>query len=402
MFATPDPRKLLDAMDRARADLSGQDDLAQTVPSFVVVGMQSVGKSAVLRRISGIPFPQDSEVCTPVAIELSMRRCHDTIESTIKILAGDVEFSGEDTARLLLEAQTAILGGKEFECHGYVKVELQSPECPEVTLIDLPGVFFSKTGQTDHLQEMVTTLIANRIASDMALVLHAVPLNQDSDTVSTWRLVHDADPTRERTIYIFTKADLVPNKAELLRRIQKIATDKTVDSPPQCFVVQGSADSALDETNALSHVRVWLDDLQLDHVHVGIDASTQHLEERMLDHTRAKVPEMRKLLERELRKCQDELTKIGRVPMQPTTVVVRGITSMTNATKQRLESQLPSLRSKFEALAEEIHAIEMAPLGSIVKEAGVQEALDGIDLGPLEGDDKSTKETKWRPLCDGH
>ncbi|CAK4395681.1 unnamed protein product [Aphanomyces euteiches] len=362
MFATPDSRKLLDAMDRARADLSGQDDLAQTVPSFVVVGMQSVGKSAVLRRISGIPFPQDSEVCTPVAIELSMR---------------DVEFSGEDTVRLLLEAQTAILGGKEFECHGYVKVELQSPECPEVTLIDLPGVFFFKTGQTDHLQEMVTTLIANRIA------------------ISTWRLVHDADPTRELTIYIFTKADLVPNKAELLRRIQKIATDKTVDSSPQCFVVQGSADSALDETNALSHVRVWLDDLQLDHVHVGIDALTQHLKKRMLDHTRAKVPEMRKLLERDLRKCRDELTKIGRVPMQPTTVVVRGITSMTNATKQRLESQLPSLRSKFEALAEEIHAIEMAPLGSIVKEAGVQEALDGIDLGPLKGDDKSTKETKW-------
>ncbi|KAG9417104.1 hypothetical protein AC1031_001492 [Aphanomyces cochlioides] len=129
MFATPDSRKLLDAMDRARADLSGQDDLAQTVPSFVVVGMQSVGKSAVLRRISGIPFPQDSEVCTRVAIELSMR---------------DVEFSGEDTARLLLEAQTTILGGKEFECLGYVKVELQSPECPEVTLIDLPGVFFSR------------------------------------------------------------------------------------------------------------------------------------------------------------------------------------------------------------------------------------------------------------------
>ena len=61
------------AIDKAHEILEHDEDLAKTVPSCVVVGMQSVGKSAILSRISGIRFPQDSELCTRVAIELRMR-----------------------------------------------------------------------------------------------------------------------------------------------------------------------------------------------------------------------------------------------------------------------------------------------------------------------------------------
>lgn len=68
------------AIDKAHEILEDDRDLAQKVPSCVVVGMQSVGKSAVLSRISGIRFPQDSEVCTRVAIELRLRRSREKIK----------------------------------------------------------------------------------------------------------------------------------------------------------------------------------------------------------------------------------------------------------------------------------------------------------------------------------
>ena len=70
-------KRYFDAIDNAREIFEEDKFLAEKVPSCVVVGMQSVGKSAVLSRISGIRFPQDSEVCTRVAIELHLRQSDD-------------------------------------------------------------------------------------------------------------------------------------------------------------------------------------------------------------------------------------------------------------------------------------------------------------------------------------
>ena len=77
-------RMYFDAMDKAHEILKNYKYLAKAIPSCVVVGMQSVGKSAVLSRVSGIPFPQDSEVCTRVATELRLRRSTGSEDATEK------------------------------------------------------------------------------------------------------------------------------------------------------------------------------------------------------------------------------------------------------------------------------------------------------------------------------
>ena len=51
-------------------------------------------------------------------------------------------------------------------------------------------------------------MIKERVYNDMTLILHVVPLNQDTDTISSWRVVCDADNEQTRTISILTKADL--------------------------------------------------------------------------------------------------------------------------------------------------------------------------------------------------
>jgi hypothetical protein len=49
---------------------------------------------------------------------------------------------------------------------------------PEVTLIDLPGVFFAKDNDVDNLEDCVKNMIKERVENEMALILHVVPLNQ--------------------------------------------------------------------------------------------------------------------------------------------------------------------------------------------------------------------------------
>jgi hypothetical protein len=141
--STSKSKRYFNAIDKAHEILEDYRDLAKKVLSCVVVGMQSVGKSAVLSRISGIRFPQDSEVCTRVAIELRLRRASEQIK-VMKIKAGNFEGKEVDATddnaveSALKDAQLKVLTGRKFEDKLSVKVEKEDVDLPEVTLIDLP------------------------------------------------------------------------------------------------------------------------------------------------------------------------------------------------------------------------------------------------------------------------
>ena len=263
------------AVDKAHEILEGDRDLAQKAPSCVVVGMQSVGKSAILSRISGIRFPQDSEICTRVAIELRLRRSIKPSKVMV-IKAGNSKGIEIDRTNdtivedALKTAQKKVLKGKEFEDKLSVKIEQEDVDLPEVTLIDLPGVFFAKDNTVDNLEEKVKAMIKERVDNEMALIIHVVPLNQDTDTISTWRTVRDADEGQTRTISVLTKGDLAleSGKDHLKTRIKKIVSDSK--SSEYC-VVHGAAKNIEEEESKLAIVKNCIEELHLGHsVKVGI------------------------------------------------------------------------------------------------------------------------------------
>ena len=63
-----------------------------------------------------------------------------------------------------------------------VKIEKEDPDIPDVTLIDLPGVFFAKGQVDDALEQKAKSMISERVNNKMALIL-----------VSTWRYVRKTD-----------------------------------------------------------------------------------------------------------------------------------------------------------------------------------------------------------------
>eukprot|EP00979_Chaetoceros_neogracilis_P014852 scaffold4946_cov254-Chaetoceros_neogracile.AAC.1 len=217
IICTWESKVYFNAIDKAHELLEHDRNLAKKVPSCVVVGMQSVGKSAVLSRISGISFPQDSEVCTRVAIELRLRRGQAQDKQPMTIKAGNFERIEVDKTD-----------------HETIEHALKDAQ------IKVLGVFFAKDNEADNLEDCVKNMIKERVENEMALILHVVPLNQDTDTISTWRIVGDADGEQNRTISILTKADLAlkDGKDVLKKRILKILTDS---KSSECFVVHGAA-----------------------------------------------------------------------------------------------------------------------------------------------------------------
>jgi len=369
---TSTSKSYFNAIDKAHEILEYDRDLAEKVPSCVVVGMQSVGKSAVLSRISGISFPQDSEVCTRVAIELRLRRGpNQDATKLMTIKAGnaeDIEVDKTDDEAIenaLRNAQIKVLQGRQFEDKSSVKVMKEDPNVPEVTLIDLPGVFFAKSNDADDLEDRVKKMIKERVENNMALILHVVPVNQDADTISTWRIVRDADEEQARTISILTKADLALKDGRdiLKKRIKKIVDDS---KSSECFVVHGAAKDFQSEEDQLAMVAGYIEELYLSHrIKVGVRELNEFIENRMLEHIKEKVPEMRHLLEDELRLCKIELDKIGREPITPLDIVLRDSKSMTKNLIKSYADFMPDYRRLVERMDQEIYDIEMEPLGII-------------------------------------
>jgi GTPase SAR1 family protein len=318
LTSSEEAKKYFDTIDRVHEILENAKDLVKEVPSCVVVGMQSAGKSSVLSRISGIPFPQDSEVCTRVAIELRLRRSTSFENNqTLQIKAGETsEFKVDKDdkgaiERALVQAQQDVLGGKPFEDKLSVKVEKEDKDIPDVTLIDLPGVFFAKSEQEELLELQIQNMIKDRVQNNMTVILHIVPLNQDTDTISTWRTVLEADPEQERSICILTKADLAlrDGKDVLKRRLQKICSEL---KHHKCFVVQGRLKDNQDEIFALKDVQHCILEMGLDHLFaVGIPALNECIEEKMLQHIKATLPDLRRSLNEKYKSYKEELSTIG-------------------------------------------------------------------------------------------
>ena len=364
-------RPYYDAMDKARELLENHKDLSQAIPSCVVVGMQSVGKSAVLNRLSGIPFPQDSEVCTRVAMELRLRRSADDTGAGLAITAGkeplEIKSSSDCITDVLKQAQTDVLNGRDFEDKLSIKIDKVGPSLPDVTLVDLPGVFFAKSKEKEALETKVKAMIAERIKNEMALICHVVPLNQDTDTISTWRMVGDADPKQARTISILTKGDLAfkDGKDILQNRLSRILKD---GSTSEYFLVHGAAKSHQDEENQLSCVRDYVEQLRLtDQILIGSQQLIEHIAKRNLDHIKEKIPEMKRLLEIELTACKDELVRTGRTAKTPMLIATKDIEAVLEVITCKTEENRPWIRSSTEEMAKKIFDIPMDPLGDVDK-----------------------------------
>ena len=183
-------------------------------------------------------------------------------------------------------------------------------------------------------------MIEERVNNEMALILHVIPLNQDTDTISTWRLVHGADEAHTRTVTILTKADLAlkDGKDVFKKRLKKILKDS---KSAECFVVHGAATNSESEEIELAAVKDYIEELQFGHiVKVGIKELNNFIEERMSEHILDKFPEMRFFLYDELHKCEKELETVGRDPLNPLDIALNDIGNI----KELLRESFGSLK----------------------------------------------------------
>lgn len=101
-----------------------------------------------------------------------------------------------------------------------IVLQVYSQTCPDLTLIDLPGITrIAIAGQPDNI-EKITRAMAHRYVSDpRTIILCVVPANADMTTSDGLQMARQLDPKGIRTIGVITKIDIMDRGTNAKRMI---------------------------------------------------------------------------------------------------------------------------------------------------------------------------------------
>lgn len=181
------------------------------LPSIVVIGSQSSGKSSVLEAIVGHEFlPKGSNMVTRRPIELTLVNTPDSSaeygEFPALGLGKITDFSS--IQRTLTELNLAV---PDSECvsDDPIQLTISSPYVPDLSLIDLPGyIQVVGQGQPLELKQKISDL-CDKYIQPPNIILAISAADVDLANSTALRASRRVDPRGERTIGVVTKMDLV-------------------------------------------------------------------------------------------------------------------------------------------------------------------------------------------------
>ena len=202
-------RKLINLIDQLRD--CGVNEYIK-LPRICSLGTQSSGKSSVLESIVGLDFlPRGDGVVTRRPLEL--RLCHINSGEPWAVFEErkGQKFTDFIKVRETIEALTDEVCGKDKNILDKpIVLNVYSQTCPDLTLVDLPGVTrVPIAGQPKNIEE-VTKAMCRRYASDpLTIILCVIAANSDIATSDGLMLAKEIDTTGSRTIGVLTKLDIM-------------------------------------------------------------------------------------------------------------------------------------------------------------------------------------------------
>lgn len=195
--------------------LSVDQSDALKLPSIVVVGSQSSGKSSVLEAIVGHEFlPKGDNMVTRRPIELTLVNTPDDGSGPKEYgifpgLGAQKITSFPSIQRTLTDLNMAVPTSVAVS-NDPIQLRIHSPHVPDLTLVDLPGyIQISSMDQPEELKDKISTL-CDKYIQEPNIILAVCSADVDLANSAALRASRRVDPLGLRTIGVVTKMDLVP------------------------------------------------------------------------------------------------------------------------------------------------------------------------------------------------
>ncbi|KAI2632140.1 putative dynamin GTPase [Hypoxylon sp. NC1633] len=330
---------LLNLIDKIRANGVGD---SISLPQIVVGGDQSSGKSSILERLTGIPFPRQEGLCTRFPTEFILRRSSET-HPVIATIQPHAERSPElrdelkkqrwqlselsELPGIIEKAGTLMLksghGTSETNASftgDILRIEVRAPTSSHLTIVDLPGLIsVPSEKQTENDVRIVQELVEGYISSSRTIILAVIQAPNDIANQKIVQLARKHDPEGRRTVGILTKPDLInegtePRIATLAKNMDAITFKLGVfllKNPSPVELERGlSSDAQCEEEIAFFSRTVWKEQ-QLDKNRIGVEKLKPFLQDLLQKHIERELPQVRDEIRKKLTEVEEELRLLG-------------------------------------------------------------------------------------------
>lgn len=327
--------KLLDKIDELRT--IGVGGLVE-LPQLIVCGNQSSGKSSVLEAISRVRFPAKSNVCTRFATEVVLRRSAQP-KIKVSIEPGESRKNEQERQNLrnftpdllsdscdlpaLIEQAKSCMGITDADAahagfsDDVLKVEISGPDKTELTLVDLPGLYYSTSRDQDERGMMIVRALTEKyMKNTRSLILAVISAKADYHLQQVLNIAERFDPKRERTLGIITQPDILEvNSEEEDNYLQFLENNKISlrlgwhALRNRSFETREISDDARDQREkAFFEQGRWA---SVSRSCVGIDSLRHRLSDLLLAHVRRNIPGLVADIKGNITDRQEKLAKLG-------------------------------------------------------------------------------------------
>ncbi|KAI0543522.1 P-loop containing nucleoside triphosphate hydrolase protein [Xylaria curta] len=297
------------------------------MPSIIICGDGSSGKSTLLSRITGLPFPISSSLCSPLIFELTLRR-DETTSVSMEIRPGSCRSEEErqvlsafrpctrdlDIKSMIKEAEEIIHQNTtdRLFCGDALCVVIAGPTQPHFTLVDLPGLFPAESnGQFEQDAKCVENTMLAYMKYHKAIILTV--LSAERNFASQKVIVHarTIDPHGIRTVGIITKPDRLDVGSEAELFYAELAQNN-LHSHPDWHVLYNRPDATAPERDRFEAdflaKGAWQ---RLDPSRCGIKALRTRVNNILYDEIVEKLPEILKKVEAAIKDHEQQLLRLG-------------------------------------------------------------------------------------------
>ena len=182
------------------------------LPKICVLGNYSSGKSSILESLIDLDIiPRGDGRVTRRPLELNFNHIYSGQDYAIFDEKKDIKFTDFKKLKDTIEQLTndVTINNRKISTKPII-LNIYSQSCPDLTLIDLPGLERIDIRFCPKNIEQIGHIIAQKYIQDpLTIILCVIPANSDIFTSDALRMAKEIDDSGERTIGVLTKLDIM-------------------------------------------------------------------------------------------------------------------------------------------------------------------------------------------------
>ncbi|XP_031697099.1 interferon-induced GTP-binding protein Mx-like [Anarrhichthys ocellatus] len=266
-----------------------------------------------------------SGIVTRCPLELKMKRRKEGEEWYGKISYQGYEEEIKDPAdveKMIREAQVKLAGIGVGISDDLISLEIASPDVPDLTLIDLPGITrVAVKGQPENIGDQIKRLIQKFITKQETISLVVVPSNVDIATTEALKMAQEVDPGGDRTLGILTKPDLVDKGTE--ESVVEIVHNLVIHLKKGYMIVKCRGQKEITESVSLTEATEREKAFFSEHLyfqtlynegHATVPKLAEKLTLELVQHIQRSLPQLEEQIKKKLTETQATLNTYGSGP----------------------------------------------------------------------------------------